>query len=231
MIAPKPHILVVDDEEDIVELLTYNLTREGYRVSSLNSGEGVVKFVEKSKPDLVLLDLMLPGMDGIEVCKKLRANSATADTKIIMLTAKSEDIDVVTGLEVGADDYVAKPFSPKILVARVRSLLRRQLDAAADAGNKPVSLHDIHIDTGKRLVEIKGKVLTLTYTEFQILLLLIQKPGWVFSRYQIVDAIRGQDYAVTARSVDVQIVGLRKKMGLHGKYIETVRGVGYKIKE
>lgn len=230
MITPKAHILVVDDEEDIVELLTYNLTREGYRVSSLNSGEAVVKFVEKSKPNLVLLDLMLPGMDGIEVCKKLRANAITADTKIIMLTAKGEDIDVVTGLEVGADDYIAKPFSPKVLVARVRNLLRRQLELATD-GNKPVVIHDIHIDTGKRRVEIKGKDLILTYTEFQILLLLAQKPGWVFSRYQIVDAIRGQDYAVTERSVDVQIVGLRKKLGLHGKYIETVRGVGYKIKE
>lgn len=230
MIAPKPHILVVDDEEDIVELLRYNLTREGYRVSSLTSGEGVVKFVEKSKADLVLLDLMLPGIDGIEVCKKLRAKESTAHTKIIMLTAKGEDIDIVTGLEVGADDYMAKPFSPKVLVARVRNLLRRQLESTTN-GNKPVALHDIHIDTGKRRVEIKGKAITLTYTEFQILLLLLEKPGWVFSRCQIVDAIRGQDYAVTERSVDVQIVGLRKKLGNHGKYIETVRGVGYRIKE
>lgn len=230
MIASKPHILIVDDEEDIIELLTYNLTREGYRVSNLNSGEGVVKFVEKSKPDLVLLDLMLPGIDGIEVCKKLRAKESITNTKIIMLTAKGEDIDVVTGLEVGADDYMAKPFSPKVLVARVRNLLRRQSESTID-DHKPVTLHDIHIDTGKRSVEIKGKALTLTYTEFQILLLLVEKPGWVFSRYQIVDAIRGQDYAVTERSVDVQIVGLRKKLGNHGKYIETVRGVGYKIKE
>lgn len=227
----KKHILVVDDEADIAKLLDYTLTKEGYRVTTIDSGEKVLKAAEKEKPDLILLDLMLPNIDGMELCRRLKNNPATKNIPVIMLTAKSEDIDIVTGLEVGAKDYITKPFSPKVLIARVRTVLRHdETDTAPSHTDKVITIHGITIHAGRREVLLGKKSIALTFSEFQILALLSQKPGWVFSRYQIVDEVRGDDYPVTERSIDVQIVGLRKKLGDVGKVIETVRGVGYRMK-
>lgn len=223
-------ILVVDDEEDILELLDYNLAKEGFRVVRAASGEKALGLAKTERPDLVVLDLMLPGLDGLEVCKHLRADRSTADIPIVMLTAKGEEADIVLGLELGADDYVTKPFSPRVLTARVRSVLRRRSRAAVD-GDAAIKIGAIEIDTGRHEVLVDGKPVRLTFTEYEILSFLARRPGWVFTRYQIVEAVRGEEYAVTDRSVDVQIVGLRKKLGTHGSHIETVRGVGYRFKE
>jgi len=227
----KKKILVVDDEEDILDLVDYNLKKEGYRVSCVMSGEEALKSARELKPDLMLLDLMLPGLDGLEVCKILKYDQKTSHIPIIMLTAKGEEADIVTGLEIGADDYISKPFSPKVLIARVRALLRRQARATSQTATDLIHIYELIIDPGRHKVTLNDKPLDLTYSEFRLLQLLAQRPGWVFTRYQIVDALRGEDYPVTERSVDVQIVGLRKKLGNAGKYIQTVRGVGYRFKE
>ena len=223
-------ILVVDDEEDILELVRYNLVREGYTVSCAASGEAALKASASRPVDLIILDLMLPGIDGLEVTRRLKENAGTRDTPIIMLTAKGEEADIVTGLELGADDYVTKPFSPRILIARIKAVIRRHRASVAEV-SEVLKVHNLTIHTGRRHVTANGKSLDLTYTEFQVLYFLARRPGWVFTRSQIVDAVRGDDYPVTDRSVDVQIVGLRKKLGPQGKYIETVRGVGYRFKE
>jgi two-component system phosphate regulon response regulator PhoB len=176
---------------------------------------------------------MLPGVDGFDICKDLKSQPETKDIPVIMLTAKTEDIDVVTGLELGADDYITKPFSPRVLVARVRTILRKKAKSSdiEKTSNQIIYVQDIEIDTRKHLVRVNDKPVDLTFSEFRLLQLLTERPGWVFSRYQIVDALRGGDYPVTERSVDVQVVGLRKKLGSAGKYIQTVRGVGYRFKE
>ena len=226
----RERILVVDDEEDILELVRYNLEKEGFKVACALSGETALKTVANEPIDLMILDLMLPGMDGLEVAKKMRADSKIQQIPILMLTAKGEEADVVTGLELGADDYVTKPFSPRILIARVRAILRRKRDTAE--GLHPViEWGELTLSTLKHTVHVKGEEVRLTYTEFEILALLARRPGWVFTRTQIVDAVRGTHYAVTDRSVDVQIAGLRKKLGSLGRYIETVRGVGYRLTE
>jgi two-component system alkaline phosphatase synthesis response regulator PhoP len=224
------HILVVDDEEDILELLRFNLTREGYDVSVAASGEQAIDITRKELPHLIVLDLMLPGMDGLEVTKALKNDSETGGIPIVMLTAKGEEADIVTGLELGADDYVTKPFSPRILVARVRAVLRRKQGETPEPLDV-VKIHDLVIHAGRREVLVNGKAVHLTFTEFGILNYLVRRPGWVFTRSQIVDAVRGTDYFVTDRSVDVQVAGLRKKLGHSGRFIETVRGVGYRFKE
>ena len=226
----KEKILVVDDEEDILELLRFNLSREGYQISCAASGEDALSLVRSEIPDLIVLDLMLPGMDGLEVTRRLKNNLSTKDIPIVMLTAKGEEADIVTGLELGADDYITKPFSPRILVARVRAVLRRNVKEAPDE-TSALRVHDLVIHPGRHEVVVEDKPVDLTFTEFGILNYLARRPGWVFTRFQIVDAIRGGDYPVTDRSVDVQIVGLRRKLGPAGKYIETVRGVGYRFKE
>ena len=226
----KEKILVVDDEEDILELVRYNLAREGYTVVCAASGEAALKTAASDPVDLIILDLMLPGIDGLEVARRLRQNSGTKETPIVMLTAKGEEADIVTGLELGADDYVTKPFSPRILIARVKAVIRRR-SGIAEAECEVLTIRELSIHTGRRHVTAKGRSLDLTYTEFQVLHFLARRPGWVFTRSQIVDAVRGDDYPVTERSVDVQIVGLRKKLGPLGKYIETVRGVGYRFME
>ena len=225
----KQMILIVDDEADIRELVEFNLNRDGYNVISASSGERAVEKAIQKLPDLVLLDLMLPGIDGLGVCKKLKSDTKTQNIPIIMLTAKGEEIDIVTGLELGADDYVTKPFSPKVLVARVRKILHRAI--ARDLEKAPVKIYELTIDPARREVLIKNKPVELTFTEFNILYALAKRPGLVFTRYQIVDALHGDDYLVTDRAVDVQIVGLRKKLGPCSKYIETVRGVGYRFKD
>ena len=227
---PEERILVVDDEEDILELVRFNLAKEGYQVICATTGEKAVEITRSELPDLVVLDLMLPGMAGLEVAKFLKNDPDTQNIPIVMLTAKGEESDIVTGLELGADDYVTKPFSPRILVARVKAVLRRQA-AKPPNGSGVVKIHNLLIHLGLREVRIENKPVDLTFTEFGILSYLVRRPGWVFTRSQIVDAVRGADYFVTDRSVDVQIVGLRKKLGPGGKFIETVRGVGYRFKE
>ena len=226
----KEKILVVDDEEDILELVRYNLAREGYTVACAASGEAALKAAASGPVDLIILDLMLQGIDGLEVARRLKQNTDTKDTPIVMLTAKGEEADIVTGLELGADDYVTKPFSPRILIARIKAVIRRR-SGIAEAQSEVLNVRELSIHPGRRHVTANGRSLELTYTEFQVLYFLARRPGWVFTRSQIVDAVRGDDYPVTDRSVDVQIVGLRKKLGPLGKYIETVRGVGYRFME
>jgi len=226
----KNTILVIEDDDNIVELISYNLERENYNVESAKNGEIGIKKAKSDLPDLILLDLMLPEVDGLDVCRDLKRDTKTKDIPVIMVTAKGEEADVVTGLEMGADDYIPKPFRPKELVARIRSVLRRSTKSMARTFEM-IKIHNISIHSGKREVKVGGKIVDLTYTEFKILTLLAQNAGWVFSRYEIVDAVKGEDYPVTDRSVDVQIVGLRKKLGASGKYIETIRGFGYRMKE
>jgi len=226
----KEKILIVEDEEDIRELVKYNLEREGYTmVSAVESGEDALNAVRNSPPDLILLDLMLPGIDGLTVCRKLKANEKTEHIPIIMLTAKSEEADVVVGLEMGADDYIPKPFSHKVLLARVRSVLRRRSHQEDQVIGDTIRRGNIAITPGKREVMIDNQSLELTFSEFEILLLLARRPGWVFTRNQIVNEVKGSDYPVTERAIDVQIVGLRKKLGPEGRKIETIRGVGYRF--
>lgn len=227
----KVKVLVIEDDEDIQELLKYNLVKEGYQVLRALSGEEGLKAARKQAPGLILLDLMLPGLDGLEVCKQLKKDPKTENVPVVMLTAKGEESDVVTGLELGAEDYITKPFSPKVLIARLRAVLRRKQVEHGKARTGKISIHDLVIHPGRHEVLVKGKGVDLTVTEFRLLNFLVSRPGWVFTRYQIVDGVRGEDYSVTERSVDVQIVGLRKKLGTAGKYIETVRGVGYRFQE
>jgi two-component system phosphate regulon response regulator PhoB len=179
---------------------------------------------------LVVLDLLLPHVDGLEVCRLLKSDPKTQHIPIIMLTAKSEEADVVTGLELGADDYLTKPFSPRVLLARIKAILSRKgKDADDDTGS--IRVRELIIHPGRHEVLLEGAPVELTYTEFRLLHFLSRKPGWAFTRAQIVDAVKGEDYPVTERSVDVQVVGLRKKLKKYGAYIETVRGVGYRFKE
>ena len=227
---PNEKILIVDDEEDILELLKYNLSREGYKVSCAASGEETLRAVRSAIPDLIILDLMLPGIDGLEVARQLKNDVKTRDVPIVMLTAKGEEADIVTGLELGADDYITKPFSPRVLLARVRAVLRRRVGESTD-DTSALQIRKLEIHPGRREVLVNGEPVQLTFTEFGILNFLARRPGWVFTRSQIVDAVRGDDYFVTDRSVDVQIVGLRKKLGPAGTDIETVRGVGYRFRD
>jgi two-component system phosphate regulon response regulator PhoB len=227
---PGETILVVEDEDDIAELIRYNLQSQNYRVVVAASGEKGVEAARREKPDLVLLDLMLPGMNGLEVCRALKGDRATADVPIIMVTARGEESDVIAGLELGAEDYVTKPFGLKVLLARVRAVLRRR-GAKVPAEDETLRIHDVEIHPGRHEVKAGGEDVALTNTEFRILHFLARRPGWVFTRYQIVDGIRGENYPVTERAVDVQIVALRRKLGGFGGLIETVRGVGYRFKE
>jgi len=227
---PKETLLIVEDEEDILELVQYNLSRDGYNVITAMSGEEALRLVRSAKPDLIVLDLMLPEIDGLEVCKRLKANPDTERIPVVMLTAKGEEADIVAGLEIGADDYISKPFSPRVLLARVRAVIRRRQQQQPSDG-ETLRIHNLLIHPGRHEVLVDNEVAPLTHTEFKVLHYLARRPGWVFTRYQIVDAVHGEDYAVTERSVDVQIVGLRKKLGSAGELIETVRGVGYRFKE
>jgi len=226
----KTTILVVEDDRDIQELLSYNLAQEGFQVLRAMTGEDGLQIAKNRRPGLIILDLMLPGMEGMEVCRRIKRNPDTAGIPIVMLTAKGEDADIITGLEVGADDYVTKPFSPKVLIARVRAVLRRK-EEKIDQGQGTIQFRGLEINLGRHEVKLDGKQLTLTLTEFRILQLLTTRPGWVYSRSQIVEFVRGEGYPVTERAVDVQIVGLRKKLGTFGNRIATVRGVGYKLED
>lgn len=230
----KPTILVVEDEEDLRDIVIYNLEREGYKTVGVESGEEGLELAISLKPDLMILDLMLPGMNGMDVCRHIKQDSQS-HIPIIIVSAKGEEADIVSGLELGADDYLTKPFSPRILLARVRTVLRRYEQKTSDATGKKdetiLAIDELVIDTKKHQLTIDEKPLDLTKSEFGILFFLASNRGWVFTRYQIVDAIRGDQYVVTERSIDVQIAGLRKKLGGHAQLIETVRGVGYRFRE
>jgi two-component system phosphate regulon response regulator PhoB len=226
----KASILVVDDEPDILDLIRYNLGREGYRLTCVDSGEKALEEIRTRRPDLMLLDLMLPGVDGLDVCRRIRQFPEGMNLPIIMLTAKSEDADVVSGLECGADDYVTKPFSPRVLLARVKAVLRKRQALMAE-DNQGMTFGELFIQPGQHEARVGSMSINLTATEFRILLALARRPGWVFTRQQIVDAARGENSVVTSRSVDVHIVRLRSKLGICGGYVETVRGIGYRFRK
>lgn len=219
-------ILIVEDDADIRELVRYNMEREGYKVALCSSAEQAKTWIAKKVPDLILLDLMLPGIDGFSFCRELRKSERTVQTPVIMVTARVEDADIVAGLEVGADDYVTKPFSARVLAARVKTALRRKKADPEDASSILVR-GPFEIDRVHHIAKVKGVPVTLTIGEFKSLDLFMRRPGVVFSRYQIVDAIHDGEHASTDRAVDVLIVGLRKKLGSCSDWIETIRGVGY----
>lgn len=226
----KERILVVEDEEDIAELVRYNLAKEGYQVTCVGAGESALAKAREIKPDLILLDLMLPGIDGLDVCREIKRGRETRHVHIIMLTAKGEESDIVTGLELGADDYITKPFSVRVLQARIRAVLRRNTEEAPDE-NSMLTVHGMTVDPVRHSVSIGGRSIPLTAMEFKILHYLARRPGWVFTRDQIIKGAKGDNVAVTDRSVDVQISSLRTKLGKTGDCIETVRGVGYRFRE
>ncbi len=225
----KDSILVVDDEEDIRELVRYNLDKGGFSVICGASGEEGLSLAKDTHPAAIVLDIMLPGIDGLEVCRRLKGDADLQNIPIVMLSAKGEEADIVAGLELGADDYVAKPFSPSVLIARVRNVLRRSQQDPVD-GQALVAIDGLVVDPARREVLMDSRPIDLTNTEFKLLHFLIRKPGVVYTRGQIVNGVHGDDYPVTDRSVDVQVVGLRKKLGEWGNRIETVRGVGYRFK-
>jgi two-component system phosphate regulon response regulator PhoB len=230
----KRDILLVEDDNDIQQLVTYNLIKAGFNVTCADTGEEGLNLLDRERFDGIILDLMLPGKSGMEICRIVRQLKESKSIPIIMLTAKGEEEDIVAGLEAGADDYITKPFSPKVLTARVQAVIRRALkEVKEEAQAKPdvINIHSLTIHPGRHEVLRKGQPVHLTNTEFTILLLLAKRPGWVFTRQQIIDQVRGYDYLITPRAVDVQIFGLRKKLGSTGRYIETVRGVGYRMKE
>lgn len=221
-------VLIVDDEPNILELLEYNLKKEGYDIIRASTGEETIAILEGVKPDIVLLDQMLPGIDGLMVLKKIRANDMLSDMPVILVTAKSEEIDKIIGLELGADDYVTKPFSVRELVARVRANLRKsgrsELTAAA------ISYEDLRVDTANYKAYVNGEELKLTLKEFELLCMLIVSKPQVLTRDAILNKVWGYDFFGETRTVDVHITNLRKKIGKYGDNIETVRGVGYRFK-
>ena len=229
----KKKIIVVEDDRDISELITYNLEREGYDVACLYDGSQAVDFVHQRKPELIILDLMLPEVDGIEICLTLKSDPITKHIPIVMLTAKSEEADVVVGLQMGADDYIPKPFSPKVLVARIKAITRRMADlqqSSATAENIR-NFGDFNIDLLKHKISYKGQVVKLTSIEFDIVEFLSRSPGRVWSREQILDNVWKEGKFIIDRAVDVHVRGLRKKLGRAEDYVETVRGVGYRFKD
>lgn len=229
IVLDSKNILVVEDDLDIRELISFNLQNEGHQVFEAKDGEAGIEKAREKLPDLILLDLMLPGIQGLDVCRVIKSDQETKETPIIMVTALGQEEDIVKGLETGADDYITKPFSIKVLIARVNAVLKRSIEVGEDK-SKDILINGINIKTRSREVRVNENLINdLTFSEFQILYLLAGHPGWVFTRYQIIDKIRGDNYPVTDRSVDFQIVGLRKKLGDAGKLIKTVRGVGYRF--
>ena len=229
----KATILVIEDDPDIRELLSFSLSKEGWSLVMAEDGEKGLLALPSANPDCIVLDILLPGMDGLEVLRKLKSDPLRRKIPVIMTTAKGDESDVVAGLELGADDYVVKPYSPKVLTARIRAALRRTMDMP----NHPFGVEtilakgDIRLDSGRHDVRVKERKVDLSATEFAILEFFLRNPGWVFSRSQIIDAVKGRDYPVTDRAVDVQILSLRRKLGEGGEEIETVRGVGYRIRD
>jgi two-component system alkaline phosphatase synthesis response regulator PhoP len=229
MLWKMAEILIIEDEKDIVESLEYNLKKEGYRVSKAYDGLNGLRLAEEKVPSLVLLDLMLPGLDGLEVCRRIKKNPKTAAVPVIMLTAKGSETDKVVGLELGADDYIVKPFSIKELIARIKTILRRY-EKPAEKPAAIVKFNDLEIDTDKHEVRAGGKPVELTAKEFQLLLYLAENKERVFSRERLLDTVWGIDVAIETRTVDVHMRRLREKLGQAGRHLVTLRGVGYKFK-
>ena len=223
-------ILIIEDDSDIRAIITFNLKKEGFNSIEADDGEIGLEKARQMVPDLILLDIMLPGIQGIDVCRNIKSDRNTKNIPIILVSALGQEDNIVNGLEAGADDYITKPFSNKILLARVKSVLRRKVDQIDGNNKNNLHISGLSLNLGHREVRVDGKIVeNLTFTEFQILFLLCSHPGWVFTRYQIIEKIRGDNYPVTDRSVDFQIVGLRKKLGTAGNLIKTVRGVGYRF--
>ena len=225
----KPSILIIEDEPDIRQIIKFELKQNGYNVFTSSNGERGIEIAKTATPDLVILDIMLPGIHGVEVCKRLKKDKKTKNCFIIITSALGQEEDIVNGLESGADDYLPKPFSLKILRARVSALLRRKKQQK-EINIDNFSIHNIHISLQRREVNVNNKIVDLTFSEFQILKLLASHPGLVFTRYQIIEKTKRDNYHVTDRSIDFQIVGLRKKLGQSGSLIQTIRGVGYRFK-
>ena len=228
---PPKNIVVIEDERDILEVLKYNLEREGLRVTSCLDGTEGLEIIQLKRPDLVLLDLMLPGLSGLDICEQLKSNSRTRNIPIIMVTAKGEEADVVLGLGIGADDYIAKPFSPRELIARVKAVLRRTAPIENAVENKHIAVGDLVIDVARHKVTIHEREVNLTATEFRILYYLASHPGRVYTRERILDQVLGNDAVVVDRNIDVHIRGIRKKIGADQDFISTIRGVGYRFRE
>ena len=225
---PKKTVLTIEDDPDIVEVVRYNLEREGFRVLVSTDGERGLAEASRARPDLILLDIMLPGIDGLEVCRRLRGQESTSPIPIMMLTAKEEEADVIVGLEMGADDYMTKPFSPRELVARVRAALRRAGRTFTVGEKTRIQIHDLTLDSTRHEVLHQGNPVPLTRAEFRLLWTLASKPGRVFQRSELVDRITAGETYIIDRNVDVHISSIRKKLGEAGSVIATVRGVGYK---
>ena len=224
----KGKILIVEDDRDISEMVEYNLREEGYDTISAFNGEDGLRLAKKEKPDLIILDIMLPIIDGLEVCRILKKEQITAEIPVIILSAKSQETDKIVGLELGADDYVTKPFSPRELIARIRAILRRGCSLSFSS---IIERGDIVIDSTKHKVTAGRKSVSLTFTEFRLLEFLARRPGAVFSRDQILDGVIGDDASVCDRTVDAHIKSLRRKLGKAKDYIETIRGAGYRFRE
>ena len=224
-------ITIVDDEEDIVKLVSHHLKREGFKVKEFHNGRDFLSYIESAVPDLAVLDIMLPGIDGLEICRILKNKTRTSSVPIIMLTAKATEADVVVGLELGADDYIVKPFSPRELVARVKTVLRRP--GVQDSADKVIKIGPLSIDTEKYEVTADDDKILLTTTEFKILEVLAEGKGRVFTRDQLLKKKRlwGDDKLVYDRTIDVHIKNLREKLGVAGNMIKTVRSIGYKLEE
>ena len=225
--------MVVDDEKDIRELIRFNLEKEGYKVISIADGEAALEEARAQRPDLIILDVMLPGIDGVEVCFKLKSDASMKAIPIVMLSAKSDESDQLVGLKIGADDYLVKPFSPKVLVAKVSAILRREaITAKADNDEEPAINHnELLMNPNDFSVTIQGRSLALTAVEYKILYFLARKPGRVYTRERILEQVRGDDVIITGRTVDVHVLSLRRKLGDCSELIKTVRGVGYKLQE
>lgn len=225
--------VVVEDEEDILDLLTLNLVKAGFHVIPAMDGQSGLEKILENKPHVVLLDVMLPGMNGLEVLRRVKSDPSVSKTPVIMLSAKGDEADILKGLELGASDYIPKPFSPRVVVAKIKNIFQDMviLPSSEPSDDNLVTYGPIELDLGRFKASINGQGISLTSMEFKVLHYLLQRPGWVFSRYQIVESVKGEEYLVTDRTIDVLMVKLRKKLGDASHLIETVRGVGYKIKE
>lgn len=227
-------ILIVEDEPDIAELIRFHVEREGFKAQTVHSGRIALEVIQRSAPKLVVLDLMLPDVDGLEVCRRLKWETATRHIPILIVSAKGEEADIVTGIELGADDYVTKPFSPKELMARLKNILRRhqgEVAAHANNGNERKFSGGLVIDADRHQVKVNSSKVDLTLTEFGILHYLSIRPGFVRTRDQIIAAVHGEDAVLSSRTIDVHVTSLRRKLGELGAMVETVRGVGYRLAE
>jgi two-component system alkaline phosphatase synthesis response regulator PhoP len=227
----KKRVLIIEDDADIRNLIRHNLTREGYDVAVAENGEEGLRLARKNGYDLAVLDLMLPNMHGLDVCRAIREDEKLRDTGILIVTAKDDEADIVTGLELGADDYLVKPFSPRVLTARVRAVLRRLSDIPASEDDKPITAGPLKIDVRRHEVTVAGKKVDLTLAEFRILENLAKQTGRVLTRNQLLDIALGQDHFVLDRTIDVHVSALRRKLGTAAELVETVRGVGYRLKD